>query len=182
MQHKRLPTLRASTIASRCERGAPRPRCWKSEDGEARNRRRASLHQIRGELARSGEACFGSELLLWRLPYRLQRLRGRQHPRGSHRSGFPRTGRARCLRHLVVQPAAACRARPQAIRQFLHPGSARSLRMPDDGCGYSTSPAISGFPLTWRSCTGCRTATRRSGSVPARISIAVSPCCVRSPS
>jgi ribosomal protein S12 methylthiotransferase accessory factor len=63
-------------------------------------------------------------LLLWRLPYGLQRLRGRQHPRGSHRSGLPRTDRARCLRHLVVQPAAACRARPQAIRRFLCPGSA----------------------------------------------------------
>ncbi len=47
-----------------------------------------------------------------------------------------------------------------------------SLPMPGAGYGCSTSPAISAFPLTWRSCTGCRTATRISSSVPARISIA----------
>ena len=44
-----------------------------------------------------------------RLPRGFQRLRRRQHGRGSHRPGLPRTGRTRCLRDLVVQPVAAAR-------------------------------------------------------------------------
>jgi hypothetical protein len=94
-----------------------------------------------------------------RLPRGFQRLRGRQHARGSHRPGLPRTGGARCLRDLVVQPVAAGGSRPQPVRRFLHPRSARpSLPTPGAGFGCSTSPAISAFPPMWRSCTGCRTA------------------------
>ncbi len=50
-----------------------------------------------------------------------ERLRRRQHPRGSDRPRFSGTGRTGCLRDLVVQPPATRRSRPQRIRRRLYP-------------------------------------------------------------
>ena len=115
-----------------------------------------------------------------RLPGRFQRLRGRQHARGSHRPGLSRTGGARCLRDLVVQPVAAGGSRPRASSTIPMSAICRpSLPKPDASCGCSTSPAISAFPPMSRSCTGCRTARKISSSAPARISTSALRCCVR---
>jgi ribosomal protein S12 methylthiotransferase accessory factor len=50
-----------------------------------------------------------------------QRLRRRQHARGSNRPGFPRAGGTGCVRNLVVQSLAAGGSGPQPARRFLHP-------------------------------------------------------------
>ena len=115
-----------------------------------------------------------------RLPRGFQRLRGRQHARGSHRPGIPRTGGTRCLRDLVVQPIATAGGRSQPVRRFLRSRSANPARRHRDAsCGCSTSPAISAFRPMWRSCTGCKTDRKISSSAPARISTSALPCCAR---
>ena len=53
-----------------------------------------------------------------------QRLRGRQHARGSNRPGLPRAGGAGCLCDLVVQSIAAAGSGPRPVRRSLHPRSA----------------------------------------------------------
>ena len=112
------------------------------------------------------------------LPCRFQRLRRRQHARGSHRPGLSRTGGARCLRDLVVQPLAARRSRSRRSSTIpMSATSQASLPTPAASCGCSTSPAISACRPMSRSCTGCRTARKISSSAPARISIAASRCC-----
>ena len=62
-----------------------------------------------------------------RLPGGFQRLRRRQHARGSHRPGVPRAGGTRCLCNLVVQSIAAAASRPQPVRRFLHPRCANPV-------------------------------------------------------
>ena len=115
-----------------------------------------------------------------RLRSGFQRLRGRQHARGGDRPGIPRAGGTGCLRDLVVQSTAAAGIGPRPVRRFLRPRSAKaSWPKPDAGFGCSTSPAISGFRPLWRSRTGCKTGGKISNSVPARISMRESPCCVR---
>ena len=81
-----------------------------------------------------------------------QRLRRRQHARGSHRPGFPRTDRARFVCDLVVQPIAARGSRSRAnstipISTICGPSSPK----PDAGFGCSTSPATSASRPMWRS-------------------------------
>ena len=58
------------------------------------------------------------------VPRGFQRLRGRQHARGSNRPGIPRAGGAGCLRDLVVQSIAAAGSGPRPVRRFLRPRSA----------------------------------------------------------
>ena len=57
-------------------------------------------------------------------PRGFQRLRGRQHARGSNRPGLPRAGGAGCIRDLVVQSIAAAASGPRPARRFLRPRSA----------------------------------------------------------
>ena len=54
-------------------------------------------------------------------PRGFQRLRGRQHARGSNRPGIPRAGGTGCIRNLVVQSIAAGGSGPRPVRRSLHP-------------------------------------------------------------
>ena len=101
-------------------------------------------------------ACISSTRARPRYPRRFQRLRGRQHARGSDRPGLPRAGGTGCLRDLVVQSRAAAGSRPSTSSTI--PTSAicgASLPTPDAGSGCSTSPAISAFRASSRSRIRC---------------------------
>ena len=109
-----------------------------------------------------------------------QRLRGRQHARGSNRPGLPRAGGTGCLRDLVVQSIAAAGSGPQPVRRFLHPRSANpACRNRTPALGARRHQRSRDSELRGDHCTGCKTRRKTSSSGPARTSMRASPCCAR---
>ena len=109
-----------------------------------------------------------------------QRLRGRQHARGSNRPGFPRAGGTGCLRNLVVQSIAAAASRPRPVRRFLHPRSAEpACRNRTPALGARRHQRSRDSELRGDPALDARTPRKISSSGPARISTRASPCCAR---